>query len=400
MDFNIWPAWPLHFGNLLHAGLALAVTALAGEIFRRAGVPRITGYTAAGLVLGPMALGWFDSGSLTTYRGIVDLCVALMLFELGIRLDVRWFRANPRLLSAALADIALSLLLVFGALKASGVADGLAFAVGAIAVGTSPIAVMRVATEGRAAGQTTERLYALCALNLAASVVLLNLAVGGLHGVHRDWLLAVAHPLYQLGGSIVGGLVIAALFGVIRRHLEPASEQGTAAIVALMLAAVAVLTALRLPTLLAPLFAGAIVKWRDPRPHLWPPQFGSIGGLLVIVSLILAGSSASYDSIAAGAGVAAVAVIARAVAKVGAAAALGPATGLNRHKSLGLGLALMPLSVVALLQAIDVRGLYPDFGESLVAVVVAMTVVLGLIGPAITWWALKRCDELHEGVER
>lgn len=400
MDANIWPAWPLHFGELLHAGLALAVTALAGETCRRAGVPRVAGYTAAGLVLGPVALGWFDAGSLTAYRGIVDLCVALMLFELGIRLDVRWFRANPRLLAAALADIVLSLLLVFAALRATGVADGLAFAVGAIAVGTSPIAVMRVAAEGRAAGQMTDRLYALCALNLAASVILLNFAVGGLHGVHRDWLLAVAHPLYQLGGSAVGGILIAALFAVIRERLDPASEQGTAAIVAVMLVAVAVLTALRLPTLLAPLFAGVIVKWRDPRPHLWPPQFGSIGGLLVIVSVMLAGSLASLDLLAAGAAIAAVAVIARAIAKVGAAAALGPATGLDRRKSIALGLALMPLSVVALLQAIDVRSLYPAFGESLVAVIVAMTLLLGLIGPVMTWRALKQCHELHEGEER
>jgi len=400
MDLNVWPAWPLHFGGLLHAGLALAVTAIVGEACRRADIPRVAGYASAGLLLGPAALGWFNAGALTTYRGIVDLCVALMLFELGIRLDARWFRANPGLLATALADIVLTLLVVFGALWASGVDSDLAYAVAAIAVGASPIALMRVAAEGRASGQVTDRMYALCALSLAASVILLNLAVGGLHGANRDWILAIAHPLYQLVGSALGGVLIAVAFGVIRKRLNPGSEQGTAAIVAVMLLAVTILTALRLPALLAPLFAGAIVKWRDPRPHLWPPQFGSIGGLLVIISLILAGSIMSLDLLAAGAGAAALAIAARAAAKLGAAAAFGPATGLDRRKSVALGLALMPLSVIALLQALDVRSLYPEFGERLLAVVGAMTLVLGILGPIATWRALRRCNELHGGDER
>jgi Kef-type K+ transport system membrane component KefB len=396
IDVSVWPVWPLQFGALLDAGLALVVTALAGEMCRRAGIPRVAGYTAAGLLLGPLALGWFDADALARYRGVVDLCIALILFELGIRLDVRWFRANPKLLGAALADVGLTLLFVFGALSALGTDTGLAFAVAAIAVASSPVVVMRVATEGRASGQLTDRLLALCALNLAASVILLHFAIGGLHSAHHDWLLATMHPLYQLGGSVAGGILIAAIFGLIRKHLAPASEQGSAAIIALMLLAVALLTALRLPNLLAPLFAGVIVKWRDPRPHVWPPQFGSVGGLLVIITFMLAGSVASLDLLVAGFGTGLIALTARAAAKLAASAAMGPATGLTRRHSIALGLALMPLSVVALLQAVDMRNLYPVFGEQLLAAVLGMTVVLGILGPITTSQALADRHETHE----
>lgn len=397
MDLSIWPVWPPHFGALFHVGLGLVLTALAGEACRRVKLPAVSGYAAAGLLLGPPLLGWFDATALVTYRGVLDLCLALLLFELGVRLDVRWFGANPWVLAASLTEITLSFLLSFGALWAIGSGTALALAVAAVAVGTSPIVVMRVTAEQRASGQVTDRLLALCALNVAASVVLLKLVVGGLHGTQGDGQLALLHPLYLLLGSIVGGALIALAFAGLRKIVAPASEQGLAAIVALMLVAVAILNALRLPVVLAPLIAGAMVKWFDPRPHLWPAQFGSVGGILVIVAFMLAGSAASLTQIMTGAILAVAALVARATGKVAGVFAFGAASGLDRRKSIALGVALMPLSVLALLQVEDVRLLYPEFGGRLQPVVLGMVVVLAVFGPIATRWALSHSNEARTG---
>ena len=51
------------------------------------------------------------------------------------------------------------------------------------------------------------------------------------------------------------------------------------------------------------------------------------------------------------------------------ALAFGPPSGLDLRKSLALGVGLMPLSVLALLQAEDVRLLYPEFGSRLLPIV-------------------------------
>ncbi|NMG75164.1 cation:proton antiporter [Aromatoleum diolicum] len=397
MDLLIWPEWPLRFGALFHVAVALVLTALTGEAGRRLGVPRVTGYAVAGLVLGPLLLGWFDASDLASYRSVLDLTLALLLFELGIRLDLRWFAANPWVVATSLAEIALTFILSFGALWAIGTTGGLALAVAAIAVGTSPVIVMHVTSELRAAGQTTDRLLALCALNAACSVILFKLLVGGLHGVHGGWHLALLHPLYLLVGSILAGALIAGAYTALRKVVDPASEQGLVATVALLLAALAVLTALRLPAALAPLIAGALIKWYDPRPHLWPQQFGSVGGVLVIVTFMLAGSAATSGQVFAGVGVALVAIAARVLGKLGGTMAFGPASGLDLRKSLALGVALMPLSVLALLLAEDVRQLYPAFGDRLMPVVLAMTIVLSVLGPIATRWALVRARESRTG---
>lgn len=397
MDLLIWPAWPLQFGELFRVAVALLATALAGEAVWRLGIPRITGYALTGLILGPLTLGWFDGNDLASYRSVLDLTLALLLFELGIRLDLRWFAANPWVVATSLAEIALTFVLSFGALWAMGAGTGLALAVAAIAVGTSPVIVMHVTAEMRAAGQMTDRLFALCALNAACSVILLKLLVGGLHGMHEGWQLGVLHPLYLLLGSALAGAAIAGAFVTLRRFIDPATEQGLTATVALLLAALTILTALRLPVTLAPLFAGALIKWYDRRPHLWPQQFGSVGGVLVIVTFMLAGAAVTAGQILAGAGLALVAILARGVGKLGGTMAFGPASGLDLRKSLTLGAALMPLSVLALLMAEDVRVLYPAFGEKLMPVVLAMTVVLSVLGPIATRVALVRARECRNG---
>lgn len=397
MDLPIWPQWPLNLGAVFSLAVALVLTALSGEAASRLSAPRVTGYALAGLLLGPLVFGWFDATDLERYRSVLDLTLALVLFELGIRLDLRWFRANPWVLATSAAELTLTFVLCGGLLWAIGAPAGLALAVAAIAVGTSPVIVMQVTNEVRAAGQTTDRLLALCAFSAACSVVLLKLLVGALHGVHVGWGLAILHPLYLLIGSLLAGALIAAAYLGLRRIVSPTSEHGLIAMIALLLTAVALLNALRLPTTLAPLVAGALIKWRDPRPHLWPQQFGSAGGVLAIISLMLAGATLTGASLAAGAGLAFAAIIARSLGKFGGVMAFAPPSGLDLRKSIALGAALTPLSVLALLQGMDVQSLYPEFGARLMPIVAVMTAILGLLGPVATRRALEKARECRNG---
>lgn len=399
MDLPLWPDWPPRFGILLFFAVALLATALTGELLgRRAGLPRVTGYVLCGLLLGPLVLGGFAQEDLVTWRGVLDLALALLLFEMGIRLDLRWFRANPWMLASSVAEAMLTFALTLGCLLAIGVGRELALAVAAISVGTSPAVVMRVTAELRAAGQVTERLQALCALNVGYSVILFKLVMGALYGAEtQTWWIAVLHPFYLFAGSLLVGVLVALGFVGLRRVIDPGSEQGTVAIFGLLLAALALLTALRLPTLLAPLLAGLLVKWHDPRPHRWPQHFGTAGGVLVIALFMLSGAAVSATQLAHGLAAALVAVLVRVVAKVGGVMIFGAKSGLGPRKSFALGVALLPLSAVAVLLVEDVRPLYPRFAAELAPVVMSMVAVLGLIGPIATQRALIHAREHRSG---
>lgn len=399
VESAIWPAWPLHGNELMQLAIALLLAAVCGEaVARLLRLPRVTGYSLAGLLMGPALFGWFGPTDLDKVRIAIDLALALLLFELGVRLDVRWFRANPWVLVSSLAEAALAFALTYATMRALGHPNGLAATVGAIAVGTSPSVVMRVAAECKAEGQVTQRLFVLCALNVAYSIVLSKLIVGGMHGVFRgDWLSAVLHPVYLLAGSTLIGALLAVAFRVLRRAFDLSDEQGVVVLFGLLLLALSALDVLKLPSMLAPLIAGAIIKYGDPRPHLWPRHFGTAGGVLVIALFMLTGMTLTPALMAAGGLTAVVLLITRLVGKLGGVVLLGPVSGLSPRQSTALGLALLPMSGVAFLLTEDIRTIYPFFGSQLAPIVLSMVAMLELIGPIAVQWSLRKAGETRSG---
>lgn len=399
MDYLSLPTWPLQINEPMRIAVALLVAGIVGELLARfARLPRVTGYSLTGLLLGPSVLGWFDAKDLGSFRILIDLALALLLFELGIRVDVRWFRNNPWVLVSSIAEAGLTFGGTFGVLCLMGTSQGFAATVAAIAVGTSPAVMMRVAAELKAEGQVTQRLFVHTALNVIYSVILSKLIVGGMHGAFRnDWQAAVLHPLYLICGSLLMGVVIAAIFRLLRRVFDLSDEQGMAILFGLLLLALALLQMLALPSILAPLLAGVMVKYWDRRPHVWPRHFGTAGGVLVILLFVLTGITLTGKAIVAG-GMAALALIAvRVLGKCAGVALFGSLGGINLRQSIGLGIGLLPMSGIAFLLTEDIRGLYPEFGAHTGAVVLSMVAVLEIVGPIGVQWALTANNEARKG---
>ena len=398
MDNFFIPAWPIELNDTMRIAMALLIAGLAGEgLTRVVRLSRVTGYSLAGLLLGPLALAWFGAHNIGSFRIVIDLALALLLFELGNRVDLHWLRINPWILPASVAEAGLTFIGTFAVLRLLDATPGFAATVAAIAIGTSPTIIMRVTAELRTEGQVTQRLYVLTALNVLYSVVLSKLIVGGMHGAFRgDWSAAILHPLYLLFGSLFMGTAIAVAFRLLRRSFALSDEQAVVILFGLLLLAVALLQAFALPTMLAPLLAGVLVKNSDRRPLLWPRHFGSAGGVLVILLFVLTGSGVTVGAIYTG-GVAALAVIAvRVLCKGVGVAIFGPVGGLSWRQVLALGVALMPMSAVAFLLVEDITKLYPDFGAQIGAVVFTMIAVLQLVGPIGVQWALRFANESTE----
>lgn len=398
MDHLFLPTWPPQLNEPMRLAVALLFASLAGEVIARfARLPRITGYSLGGLLLGPSVLGWFGPQDIGSLRILIDLALALLLFELGIRVDLRWFRNNPWILASSIGEAALTFAGTFAVLRLTGTTSGFAATVAAICIGTSPAVVMRVAAELRADGQVTQRLFVHTALNVLYSVVLSKLIVGGMHGAFRnDWFSAVLHPTYLISGSLLMGFAIAAAFRALRRVFDLTDEQGIATLFGLLLLALALLQMFALPTILAPLLAGVMIKRWDHRPHLWPRHFGTAGGVLVILLFVLSGAALTVQSIIAG-GLAALALIAvRVLGKCAGVALFGPLGGISPRQSLALGVALLPMSGLAFLLVEDIRVLYPEFASQIGAVVLSMVAALELLGPIGVQWSLTFSNEAKE----
>ena len=183
-DLAFLPNWPLSSNQMIWVGVLLVAGVAGGELVRRVlRLPRITGYAAAGLALGPGGWGLIDKPLLDELVVFADIALGLVLFELGTRLDLAWLRRSP----GARADGRRRGARRGGARVRHAAADYfdhdplVAAVAAAIAMSTSPAVLMRVAADLRAEGQVTERALILTAINGVLAFLALTVLIPWLH---------------------------------------------------------------------------------------------------------------------------------------------------------------------------------------------------------------------------
>lgn len=392
-DFLQIAPWPPAPGVPFWAALALVAGALLGELVRRAfGVPRIVGYSIVGGVLG---LAGFGAGTLQgTARLIVDLALALLLFELGSRVRLRWLRDNPALLLTSAAEALGSFIAIYFALRAFAQPVNVALVCAALGSCASGAVIARVAGELKAAGQVSERMIVLTSLNTLFAVLAYKLVSGWLHlDVAGDWVRAVSQPLWAFGGSVLVAALLAALVAWIARRLDLRDENAALLLLGLVVLALMVAKQLNLSTLLVPLLAGVLLRNSTERPWVWPRHFGTAGGVLVLMLFVIVGSAGSVPALLAGSFTALVLLAARAAAKTTAVLLLAPASGLRLRQALGLSLALTPMSGTALVLLADLQGTHAGFAPLVAPTIVSAIAFTEVLGPLLVQWGLRLAGE-------
>ncbi len=398
-DLFFLPSWPPSPDAVLWVSLTVVIAALIGEfVYRVFRLPRVVGYAAVGTIVSMFGFGLNLAGTTLkpSFRLIVDLALALLLFELGSRINLRWLRTNPWLLATSLAEALLTFAAVFLVLVLLGVEARVATAIGAIAIATSPSVVMRVASEFDASGQVTERMILLTGLNTFYAVLASKFVFGWLHAEFVGSMVrSFAHPLYLLAGSAIVAALLAFSVSLIARRLDLRNENSTLLLLGLILLALSVTKMANLSTMLVPLLAGTMLRNSTERPWIWPRHFGTAGGALVLMLFVITGSVWSVETLVSGFTLGLAVVLARLAAKLLATTALSRASGISLKQGVALGFALLPISGVALVLMVELQTLYPEFAWQLTGIVFSAIAILELIGPIVVHAALRSVHEDH-----
>jgi Kef-type K+ transport system membrane component KefB len=395
MDLSFLPALPPVFGQTFMVGALLLAGLLGGELARRAlGLPRIVGYALAGILLGPQVSGVLGPHALGNARVLIDLSLGLIVFELGHRLDFQWLRRNRWLFAAAVAESVLCFWAIHAAMLAFGFAPLLAASAAAIGTATSPAVVLLVAHELRAAGQVTERMLLLTAVNSVFAYVALTLLLPFLHLQYAAaWSLAVLHPLYLLGGSVLAGIAASLALLWFARWVGKREDRQFILLVGMVVLAVGVARNLNLSVVVTLLTLGLLARNLDRRHVLLPLRFGYGGQLFFVILFVLTGASLQFAPLASVGLAVAAFIVARFAGKALALLAFGRLSGVSAANAGLLSVALLPMSGMAVVMVLDTAALYPEFGGELAAIVLSAVAVLELLGPIATQFALKRAGE-------
>jgi NhaP-type Na+/H+ or K+/H+ antiporter len=223
-------------GPELAFGYLLLTAYFTANVTSRVGLPRLTGYLAAGIVTGPYLLALVDH-DLTARLALVK-GTAVCMIGLTAGAGLIWKRVRPQL--GAIARISL-----FGVVGTAAVITGAVFVlrpwlpfldalptslalamscvIGATLSAKSPAVVLALINETGSEGEVTDLMLATVVIGDLLTIVLFAVAAalaGSTAGGQIDPLATAASLGWGLGGSAGLGVLLGLLIGVFIRRIE------------------------------------------------------------------------------------------------------------------------------------------------------------------------------------
>jgi Kef-type K+ transport system membrane component KefB len=219
-------------------GIILFSALIASELARAIGLPRVTGYILAGILLNPHLLPIIPPDFTEHTDFITNLALSFITFSVGGSLLFRHLKRLGRtIVWTAVGEAETAMLAVTGGLLA-GVwllnlppqLLPLALLLGPLASPTDPSATLAVAHEYRARGDVTTTVMGVAALDDVLAILNFSLAVGlaSLFCAPSDASAtarlgsSVIMILIGLGVGAAGGLIFNALTRLLKRETEGA----------------------------------------------------------------------------------------------------------------------------------------------------------------------------------
>lgn len=389
------PSLPFEITPLIAFGLLLLVGAAGGYVAHRfSWLPSITGFMVVGFLIGPSGIALLGQENIDNARIIIDIALALILFRLGLSLDVREILRNPKLLLVSLLECGLTFGGVFLALRLLELPPAVAAVVAAIAISSSPAVLLHVAHEVGAEGRVTHATKTLVALNNCLSFLAFSAVLPVLHhATGSAWTETLLQPLYRLLGSLLLGVAMGVFLHRIATSMSAAIQYRLAIVIGAIMVAVGLADYLKLSLLIVPLVMGVTVSTLEKEDQVSSIEFGSAFELFFIVLFVYAGANLHLKELIAFGSFICLLVLARVLVKVVSVTATSPLQGMAIREGFASGLLLVPMAGLAIGLAQTTSTLFPEYANTVSAIVLGSVVLFETIGPPIAKFAFDFCGE-------
>ena len=393
----------------LALGFMLMAAFVAGKGAGRVGLPRISGYLVAGVLIGPHVTNLLTSDMLAAGKAIEGIAVALIALTAGGEIRMDWLRREIRSLSV----ITLLQIALVGAVTFSIVFFGrdlfpfmaevdrttaavIALSLAAIAISNSPTVTIAVISENRAEGPLSRTVLGVVVLVDLCVILLFTVTLAFARDVLGGGAEAGSPLVVTLLRHTLGSIAAGCVFGIgISIFLRRVGREIPVFVLAVCFVIWQTAEQLHLEALLIALAAGfwvenfsaargehlikGIERVSLPVYALFFATAGAkvdLGALTVMGPLALLLASARAGSIWLG-------------TRLGAAAS-PVAPVVKRYAWLGL---ISQAGVTLALAAILART-FPEWGAGIQTLIVAMIALHELVGPIGFQYGLRRAGEI------
>ncbi len=255
-------------------GLLLMAGYIIGKQARRIGLPEISGYIFAGLLVGYFTADIFPVETERSFAVITEIALSLIALTIGVEFSLsKLRRIGADVLVITATQIVLVLLVVGGALWLFGMGLPYALLLGVIATATEPAATVAEVYALRARGRFIDYLFSIVALDDACCVIIFSVVLSVvarlLYGTRIDGAVAglqVVLAFKEILFSLLLGLLAGGLLHRLTRR-----TQGNNEILIVTLGLLFITTAIAIVTHLSPLLvnlaAGSLLINVSPRNY-------------------------------------------------------------------------------------------------------------------------------------
>lgn len=404
--------------GLLATGLAILLGYILGEVAKNAGLPRVSGYIVAGLILNPRITGLVSASFVDAMGTTTELSLAVLTFAIGGTLAIGPLRElGKKVILIALGEAQLSALLVTAGCMATlpfllPHSEGflttiapLAVMLGSLASPTDPSATLAVVRQYKAQGMVTFSIMASAAVDDALGI--LNYSLATVVAIvlvthHIDGVSTILEPLIAIGGALGVGGVSGLAFRFVPKWLRGESDGlQVALLLGLLGLCYGVSAALKLDQLLATMAMGVTVtnlSRRHEHRRVFELLEQSVEPVVFIVFFTVSGMLLDVAVLFQYLPVVLVFVVFRSMGKLGGAylgARLGGASPKVR-KYVGWGLIPQGGIVIGLALLIQQEPSLASISHVLLNVIIGATVIHELIGPFTAKLAIMKAGEAHK----
>lgn len=390
----------LSFGYLILAAY------LGGTIFKRFGLPRLTGYLTMGMLAGPYALGLVSNATVNDLQIVNGIAIALLALTAGSEMDFKELRPLLRniIWISAVGVLGTACVLFAAVYFGRGFLPffedftqtqslAVAAVLGVVLVAQSPAVVIALRDEMAARGpmsQTVLSVVVLADLLVITLFAIVSSLAGAVFGGSANMIEIARTLVWELFGSMFVGLGIGLIIALYFKYIR---GSGPLFLITMCFLMAEIGSRVDLDPLLIGLSAGMLIR-NATRIGDALHQDVEVAGLPVyVVFFSVAGASIHLDVLASVGLVAAAIVLIRGMGLlVGSSigARLAGADPMTRRYA---GFGLLPQAGLAIALAILFTKAFPSFGEEASALVFGVIAINEIVAPVLFRHAIIKSGE-------
>jgi NhaP-type Na+/H+ or K+/H+ antiporter len=388
--------------------LSLAFIFVSGfflsRLIKKLKIPTVTAYLALGILISPYFLKLISPKFLQVSEVFSNIVLGMIAFSLGESLSLKGLRRVGKAVTSISIFAALGtwVLITFSFWFIFKHPLYIALVLGAIASATDPASTVIVTQEYKSKGRFTDTLLGIVAIDDAWALIIFALSISFaksfVENTHtlKEIFNALRNSLIEIGGSFFLGWFIALVFNRFTFLITSVRDRLIYTIGFLLLT-IGLSISFNLSVLLACMFMGTILANTNRLSGVFFESLRGIDAPLYLIFFVLVGATLKIDSVLKGGLLVLGFILFRTLGKF-----LGAFIGSIIVKTSSsikkyMGLALLPQAGVALACALVAKHtLKNEWGDAILTITIAATVIFELIGPSITKFSLVKAREIKE----